>query len=445
MAAQRVIINSDLNVNPEECIVPLASSTTTAGTLKLRGQPEGAQPIRITLNDCLVCTGCVTSAEEVFLRELNTDALERAIREAPGRPLTFSFSLASSLSMANVLLQSYDLEALASILSMGLSRKIAALVGVAPTIQILFEVQSQALSAAMQVQQLMKHLEGVPPSGPQTPTPTIVTDCPAVRMFISKRNSTLAPLILPVASQMEVSGVNHEGLFVSIQPCQDRKLEQFRGASIDICLTTQELLVFLGEYLDLNDRLASSSDSGLYRYPFAPLLAAYLHQKGVLCCSFEALFSSTNPGQLAWTKRGNGLDSFTLPLHPTGFYDTIMVYRCHGYHNLQNVVRRLSSMCTEPRTLYVFEMHACPHGCFGGACIAGDDQHPLASVASGCSAEADLHDSGLVRALFDDPSILATIENIPLLESVIRTDQEYLSPEEIAVRKGGVRLQDLGW
>ena len=133
----------------------------------------------------------------------------------------------------------------------------------------------------------------------------------------------------------------------------------------------------------------------------------------------------------------------------------MIVYRSAGYHNLQNLVRRINAMCPDKAALYVLDLHACPYGCYGGACIAGDDRHPTSSVASAShAAVVDADKAVLSHILSAGPGsgllgeLVQAVDGLNPQETVIRPDGEILSPEEIAVRKGiqgGVRIQDLAW
>ena len=47
-----------------------------------RPEAEGGGVAKITLNDCLACSGCITSAESVLVAQHNSDELIRRLRGA---------------------------------------------------------------------------------------------------------------------------------------------------------------------------------------------------------------------------------------------------------------------------------------------------------------------------------------------------------------------------
>lgn len=477
----KVKVASDLNTLPEECVVPMKPADgPSTGTVKLRlkscdAAPATPTPVKITINDCLMCSGCVTSAEEVFFRELNTTALENAITSGPkaGHPIIFSLSQSAILSLSKVLLNTSSVDAcsidtLFKQLECILRTRVANLRHCAyedaPQVCVVSEAQYQEQSVLMNVRQLSQII--LFPE--RHPNIAIVTHCPAVRLFIAKRNRELIKYIVSTASPMELLGTNNcnvdsSPLLVSIQPCQDRKLEQFRGAAVDVCLTAQEIHGFLAEAPQALSApiLCSSytpSPTSFWQYALGPLLVLYLRAKGWISDeSMSSLLLQHSSGlDLHWTKIGNELFSCVINLSLNqSSYSQVVVYRSAGYHNLQNIVRRIHAMCPNNNTLYILDLHACPYGCYGGACIAGDDRHPISTVASASYTAVVNADKATLANIFAAEcgtnlfeELAQAVDGLTPQETVIRIDGEILSPEEIAVRKGiqgGVRVQDLAW
>lgn len=80
---------------------PVASSSSSAPQPRARTKLEAAE---ISLNDCLACSGCVTSAESVLIGMQSVDEIRRVIEEnqvrrrcndTRGRGITFSQLLSS--------------------------------------------------------------------------------------------------------------------------------------------------------------------------------------------------------------------------------------------------------------------------------------------------------------------------------------------------------------
>ena len=65
--------------------VPSTASTPPAPVV--RGAPPSApgEAVKVSLSDCLACSGCVTSAETVLLEAQSAEAFKRALRRLPSR------------------------------------------------------------------------------------------------------------------------------------------------------------------------------------------------------------------------------------------------------------------------------------------------------------------------------------------------------------------------
>lgn len=477
----KVKVASDLNTLPEECVVPLKpADAPSTGTVKLRlkacdAAPVSSAPVKITINDCLMCSGCVTSAEEVFFRELNTTALQNAITSGPkaGRPIVLSLSQSAILSLSRVLLDITSVEpctvdTLFKQLEYALRTRVAGLRHCtyedAPPVCVVSEAQHQEQSVLMNVRQISFLMQSSEPRS----NIAIITHCPAVRLFITKRNRELISYIVSTASPMELFGASYCGidaspLLVSIQPCQDRKLEQFRGAAVDVCLTAQEVHSFLAGTPQGSSPPAfcssyTPSPTSFWQYALGPLLVLYLRAKDWISDEglSRLLVQRADGVDLHWTKIGNELFSCTIELSQNQSpYSCVIIYKSTGYHNLQNLVRRIHALCPNKSALYILDLHACPYGCYGGACIAGDDRHPVSSVASASHAATVSADKAVLSHILAADTcagllegLVQAVDRITPQETVIRTDGEVVSPEEIAARKGiqgGVRIQDLAW
>ncbi|KAK6051343.1 hypothetical protein COOONC_11152, partial [Cooperia oncophora] len=78
--AKRIIFFSSLTVQIQNCIIPLETRVVEEPLVAVRkrqpvknGEKKGA--VKISLNDCLACSGCITSAETVLVEEQSISRL----------------------------------------------------------------------------------------------------------------------------------------------------------------------------------------------------------------------------------------------------------------------------------------------------------------------------------------------------------------------------------
>ena len=88
MASNVVRIDADDFINPGlECIKP--PEKTTDG-----------ETVTITVDDCLACSGCITSAEEIMLQQHNTKEVIQALKSNSYSNVVCSISAQALASLA---------------------------------------------------------------------------------------------------------------------------------------------------------------------------------------------------------------------------------------------------------------------------------------------------------------------------------------------------------
>lgn len=459
---QKLVISSDIATNPAECIVPIFTETTAAGEVKIRERvaPENRaaalqrqqekQALKISISDCIMCSGCISSAEEIFLKEQNGEKLLQLLKETP-KPFMIALAESCELSFKKVLLRRIDapFEDLSRILASRLAHACDGCVA-AQGISLISEQPYKQAAVLMNVKAAA---QCVCEEHPNRTNIAIVTHCPAVRLFILKRNPELAKYLLPVASPMEIFGeaVGNNVVRISIQPCHDRKIEQCRGAKLDLVLTAQELLSITA--IDDEDAPVDTAVVGEHsdrdpdtdwEFTFPSHLFSYLQASGYVASDAHAL---------AWSRamNANALMA-SVPLKASPF-QKLVIHRYTGYNNLQNVARKLGKYSEDRSTLNIFDLHACPYGCFAGANLANDTHNALATVANVIHDYAVEKDKELCEKRSGsedaDARLLKAVADVKVVETNLReTEEGVLSPEELAKRKGapsGIRITDLAW
>lgn len=261
---------------------------------------SSAKVATISLNDCLACSGCVTSAETVLIQHQSSDKLFSKLRDiesgASSDTVVVAMSPQSRASLASQLrLSSKEAFLRIATLLKRLGVKYVIDVAAAADIALIeareeFMVRYRNSKAGSPVWEKpsttiahsssrVKRLEEVstsaameaepvyvgPPTVPLT-RPMIVSSCPGWVCYAEKTQPEALPLMSSVKSAQQILGcilkrymhdnnrckANEGKVFlVSVQPCFDKKLEASRldfhheddesGAEVDLVLSTTEL------------------------------------------------------------------------------------------------------------------------------------------------------------------------------------------------------------
>lgn len=220
---------------------------------KLKGSVSKLNPAQISLADCLACSGCITSADEVLVAEHSHEELLRAIREnnESDTPKVFvaSVSLQSRASLAHA--YGYPVDKM-DILLLNLLMK-----------QMKFRYVvgtglGRKLSLINEAQNIIRRKES------NGPGPTLSSICPGWVLYAEKTHPYVLLRMSDIKSPQQITGcllkniVAHElGItpqdvyHLSIMPCFDKKLESARPEQgdesgkfkdVDCVLTAKELV-----------------------------------------------------------------------------------------------------------------------------------------------------------------------------------------------------------
>ncbi|GJN93628.1 hypothetical protein Rhopal_006685-T1 [Rhodotorula paludigena] len=224
-------------------------------------QGKKLKKAEITLNDCLACSGCITSAESVLVALQSHEEVYRVLNEQPDLTPILSVSPQSVASLAAL----YDLS-LADAMQ-GLRRFFKEHLGfrlvfdttfpralsLHESRQELLERRQHAFSTAAGPSSLPAHLSAstaslekpnklTPSSSSTAPLPILSSACPGWICYAEKTHGDLLPFVSGVKSPQAVAGVLVKGsvvagqlglrpdqiYHVAVMPCYDKKLEASR-------------------------------------------------------------------------------------------------------------------------------------------------------------------------------------------------------------------------
>jgi iron only hydrogenase large subunit-like protein len=368
------------------------------------GENPEEKSLKITLNDCLACSGCVTSAETVLLEQQSTEEFLRVLdsKEASSsekeKVIVVSLSSQSRASLA----AHYGLSPLE------LTQKLSAFLkhlGV----DYFFEDslgRDLALMATLEEfwERYSKHKAGE--KGGDAMLPLLTSECPGWVCYAEKTHGELVlPYMSNVRSAIATLGSLTKKLLPSklegvgtgdiyhcfISPCFDKKLEASREdlktgefADLDCVLATTEFYNLLTQknFKAFISGSGNIEEEGGEAAITAPPLDGLLQDKG---SSEETLFSvrGSSGGYLEYVFRecalrlkGQEYPQEKLPLKVIRNADfqeitlegddgepLLHFALAYGFRNIQNVIRRMKQ---KKMTYHFVEVMACPSGCLNG-------------------------------------------------------------------------------
>lgn len=398
-AALRIGDLNDFIAPSQACVVSLKALKTTTATPPLPPPPHKQQvattsksssdtePVKISLKDCLACSGCITSAETVMLEKQGLDEFLASINK--GKAVIVSVSPQSRTSLA---------------VHFGLStpqvfRKLTTFFKSLGVRAIFDTSSSRDLSLIEACNEFITRYKQSVSSDAEmhnSALPMISSACPGWICYAEKTlGSYILPYISSVKSPQQTIGatIKHhvceklgfrsdEVYHVTIMPCYDKKLEaarddfafsiEFHGerqiiAEVDSVLTSGEVLELMQlKSVDFNaleesplDTLLSNVNEDGHLYGVQGSSGGYAET--IFCYSAKALFGKEIKGPLSFkTLRNSDFREVTLEVEGKAVLKFAL---CYGFRNLQNVVRKIKNGKCD---YHFLEVMACPAGCLNG-------------------------------------------------------------------------------
>ncbi|KAL3521831.1 hypothetical protein ACH5RR_014665 [Cinchona calisaya] len=355
------------------------------GKLGTAVKPVETEPVKISLKDCLACSGCITSAETVMLEKQSLDEFLSNINK--GKSVVVSVSPQSRASLA----------AHFGLSPLQVFRKLTTLfksLGVNAIFDTSCSRDLTLIESCNEFVTRYKQCHSTTDEKPKSPLPMISSACPGWICYAEKTlGSYILPYISSVKSPQQTIGAvikNHicqmlclrpEDMYhVTVMPCYDKKLEAVRDdfafqvepqgekiSEVDSVLTTGELLDLIqSKSIDFEsleeaplDKLLTNVDEGGHLYGVHGSSGGYADT--IFRYAGKILFGKDIVGPLDFKTIRNS-DFREVALEVEG--KTVLKFAlCYGFRNLQNVVRKIKSGKCEYQFL---EIMACPSGCLNG-------------------------------------------------------------------------------
>ncbi|CAL9015013.1 unnamed protein product [Prunus brigantina] len=387
---------NDFIAPSQACIVSLKG--LKASSTKPSAKPEVStsskqlktEPVKISLKDCLACSGCVTSAETVMLEKQSLD--EFLFNIDKGKAVIVSLSPQSRASLAVYF----------GISPLQVFRKLTTFFK-SLGVKAIFDTScSRDLTLVESCNEFItryKQNQSTDDKSCQSSLPMISSACPGWICYAEKQlGSYVLPYISSVKSPQQTIGVivknnicQKMGLrpadvyHVTVMPCYDKKLEASRDdfvfeveqsktneneglrvSEVDSVLTSGEVLELIQlKGVDFKGLEESPLDGMLTNFNEGHLYGVQGSSGGYAETIFryagKVLFGREVKGPVDFrTIKNSDFQEVTLEVEGK----TVLKFAlCYGFRNLQNIVRKIKiGKCD----YHFLEIMACPSGCLNG-------------------------------------------------------------------------------
>ncbi|XP_060582869.1 cytosolic Fe-S cluster assembly factor narfl-like isoform X2 [Ruditapes philippinarum] len=391
---------TDLNdfITPsQECIKPVKIDRTAGKVGKIRIEDDGSyfnvseggketklQKAQITLNDCLACSGCITSAESVLITQQSQDELYRILQEnnqlqKDGKSDEEKIVVVSVCPQARASLAAkYNLNMTET------SHKLTAFfkkLGVHYVLDTTFARGFSLIESCREFVNRYKESEVTPAAFPM-----LASACPGWICYAEKTHgSYILPYISKVKSPQQIMGSIVKDYFakhlskspaqiyhVSVMPCFDKKLEASRPDFYSDVYSTRDVdcVITSGE-VDLMLQKEGTSLSDIEDFPLDTLFGSasivshigggsggYLEH--IARYAAQEILGITVDNLKYKTLRNQDFQEVTIETEGKPPFKMALAY---GFRNIQNIVQKIK----RGKCPYHFvEIMACPSGCTNG-------------------------------------------------------------------------------
>ncbi|KAK4340764.1 hypothetical protein RND71_039265 [Anisodus tanguticus] len=363
----------------------LLEAAVNVGKAGALSKPVQKEPVKISLKDCLACSGCITSAETVMLEKQSLDEFLSNLEK--GKTVIVSLSPQSRASLAI----HYGLS------SLQVFRKLTTLFKTLGVKAIFDTSCSRDLTLIESCNEFMvryKESQCVSSGESKPPLPMISSSCPGWICYAEKTlGSYILPYISSVKSPQQTIGAVVKNYIcqklsvrpvdiyhVTVMPCYDKKLEAAREdfvfqvdtdsekiTEVDSVLTTGEVLDLIQlkavDFQSLEesplDKLFANIDEEGHLYGVHGSSGGYAET--IYRHVAKVLLGQEVKGPLAFkTIRNSDFQEVSLEVNDKSVLKFAL---CYGFRNLQNVVRKLKMGKCD---YHFLEIMACPSGCLNG-------------------------------------------------------------------------------
>ncbi|XP_038689092.1 protein NAR1 isoform X2 [Tripterygium wilfordii] len=379
---------SDFIAPSQACVVSLKGLKTTSKKPDKVSTVNKQQtdPVKISLKDCLACSGCITSAETVMLERQSLDEFLSNLNN--GKAVIVSLSPQSRASLA----------AYFGISPLQVFKKLTTFLkslGVKAVFDTSCSRDISLIEACNEFINRYQQSQVVDDDRSKSSLPMLASACPGWICYAEKQlGSYILPYISSVKSPQQTMGatIKHhickklqlrpdEIYHVTVMPCYDKKLEASRDdfvteveshgglrvVEVDSVLTSGEILDLIQlKTVDFKaveessvDRMLTNVTEEGHLYGVSGSSGGYAET--IFRYAAKVLFGMDIKGPLNFKIiRNSDFQEVSLEVEERTMLRFAM---CYGFRNLQNIVRKIKMQKCE---YHFVEVMACPSGCLNG-------------------------------------------------------------------------------
>ncbi|CAN3357947.1 cytosolic Fe-S cluster assembly factor Nar1p [Diutina catenulata] len=425
-------LNAPEAENTGEVEIQLDSNGNPLEISQIDGKHTQLAPAQISLADCLACSGCITSAEEVLVAQHSHGELKKALDEQASKTFVVSVSPQARASLAHayqVSIAHID-AALIEVFTARLGFSFVVGTGMGRKVSLIQEARET----------ITKKSEG-------SDGPRLCSVCPGWVLYAEKTHPYALPYMSTVKSAQQITGTvlkqmvarqqgrqTSEVYHLSIMPCFDKKLEAARpDNAVDVdCVLTPKELVTLCEEMDIPVVSSGSSPDYERWAPAGWPQWSWSNDVGSASGGYGIDYLRATKEQMVAdghdaaqfsvaTVEGKNSDVYELHLQYQG-QKVASSAVVNGFRNIQNLVRKLKAPQkksnplaarrrarrkdeaaavpqADPNGCDYVEIMACPSGCInGGGQIGSGDQKQWLEYVLGLYSSIDKYDARDHRA-----------------------------------------------
>ncbi|SCU99482.1 LAFA_0G24322g1_1 [Lachancea sp. 'fantastica'] len=406
-----LLSENDLNdfISPGlACIKPtetIKEETSSSNELEVGKESNEVEKVSISLQDCLACSGCITSSEEILLGQQSYTVFLEAWRKLPeDSVLAVSIAPQSRLSLAKYYKAELDDFDRGFVNFMHKYFGARYVVGTQIGRNITIKQTNEELVRRKQFEASAK--------------PALCAVCPGFVLYAEKSKPELVPFLLDVKSPQQITGSllkqkNKNIYHLAVMPCFDKKLEASRKDGeneVDCVITPREFVTMLGELqVDINDYADVSQSRSLLSACSPEGWDPEIHwasnegsSSGGFALQYVLHQQKMHPGSEVHIVEGKNSDITEYRLLNSVDGEILASSsQVYGFRNIQNMVRKLSNSGTKARNVKVLrkrsanttsrggtsasaadpvktdfvEVMACPGGCINGGGLLNGEQN----------------------------------------------------------------------
>lgn len=380
---------NDFFLPSQDCIKPVEIIKTNADSeiridngvhweVTKDGLETQLEAASISLNDCLACSGCVTTAESVLVGLQSWGEVSEKLKDPQKKQFVASIcpqSVASIAACYNVSRQSAYRKLRTLLKNIGFS-------------QIYSTNLGRAVSLHESSREFIQYYKGKPTQ------PLLASACPGWICYAEKQKSSLIPIISKVRSPQQMTGVILKDVItrcsnlprdsvyhVAIMPCFDKKLEASRKEfevdtvrDVDTVVTSAEVVNMMREAEIDFEALEESTEDDSPSPGRQPGSSSGGYLAHVLVTAAKELFDMTIPASLdddrirITDQRSPKLKEYEL-LDDQG--QTLLRFAdAYGFRQITSLTQKLAPKVQRRTTKKVdydyVEVMACESGCING-------------------------------------------------------------------------------